>query len=147
MSGTKEGAIKSAATNKRRYGDDFYRNIGRKGGRNGHTGGFAKDVARARIAGAVGGTASRRNGPKIVDVRYKVLHDIPDDIVITGIADMKDGYLAKTTTKQRNFGNNERGKTYKVGINQHGIAMRILKELENQAYIQIISIDGRNAND
>lgn len=48
---------------------NFYANIGRKGGKNGKTGGFASNVVgkdgltgaeRARIAGAAGGRVSRR---------------------------------------------------------------------------------------
>lgn len=35
MSGTKAGGQKASATNKRRYGSEFYADIGRKGGRNG----------------------------------------------------------------------------------------------------------------
>lgn len=41
MAGTKAGGMKAAATNKERHGENFYSDIGRKGGRNGHTGGFA----------------------------------------------------------------------------------------------------------
>ena len=33
MSGTKAGGIKAAATNKAKYGAEFYAQIGRKGGR------------------------------------------------------------------------------------------------------------------
>ena len=62
MSGTKVGGAKAAATNKAKYGEDFYRNIGRKGGANGHTGGFASNPELARIAGRKGGSISRR-GP------------------------------------------------------------------------------------
>lgn len=36
MSGTRKGGLKSAETNCKKYGKDFYREIGRKGGRNGH---------------------------------------------------------------------------------------------------------------
>ena len=52
---------------------EHYREIGRKGGKAGHTGGFASFVVgsdgmtgwqRARIAGARGGKRSRRNGVK-----------------------------------------------------------------------------------
>ncbi|WP_232736325.1 general stress protein [Candidatus Minimicrobia vallesae] len=39
---------------------DFYAKIGRKGGKNGRTGGFAANPALARIAGAKGGRISRR---------------------------------------------------------------------------------------
>ena len=71
MSGTKAGGIKAALTNKMIHGEDFYRRIGQKGGRNGHTGGFASSIVgedgltgpqRAKIAGAKGGHIPRR-GP------------------------------------------------------------------------------------
>lgn len=63
MSGTKAGGKKAAKTNKERYGEDFYKVQGAKGGRNGHTGGFASNRELARIAGAKGGRISRR-GPE-----------------------------------------------------------------------------------
>lgn len=62
MPGTKAGGMKAAKMNKKLYGDDFYRRIGSKGGRNGHTGGFAANPALARVAGAKGGRISRRTG-------------------------------------------------------------------------------------
>ena len=62
MAGTKAGGQKAAVTNKAKYGPDFYARIGRKGGRNGHTGGFAANPELARIAGAIGGRKSKR-GP------------------------------------------------------------------------------------
>lgn len=52
--------MKAAATNKKKYGSDFYAEIGRKGGRNGHTGGFAANPELAKIAGAKGGRKSKR---------------------------------------------------------------------------------------
>lgn len=64
MPGTKEGGLKAAATNKKRHGEGFYARIGRKGGQNGHTGGFASNPELARIAGAIGGKKSKR-GPAI----------------------------------------------------------------------------------
>jgi general stress protein YciG len=64
MAGTKEGAKKAAATNKARHGANFYSEIGRKGGKNGHTGGFYANRALARVAGAKGGSRSRR-GPAV----------------------------------------------------------------------------------
>ena len=64
MSGTKSGGRKAAATNKAKYGKDFYADIGRKGGRNGHTGGFAANPELARIAGAKGGKKSKRGPAK-----------------------------------------------------------------------------------
>lgn len=60
MAGTKEGGRKASITNKLKYGEDFYANIGRKGGRNGHTGGFASNPELAKIAGAIGGRKSKR---------------------------------------------------------------------------------------
>ena len=60
MAGTKAGGMKAAATNKAKFGSDFYAKIGRKGGQNGRTGGFAANPALARIAGAKGGRISRR---------------------------------------------------------------------------------------
>jgi general stress protein YciG len=60
MAGTKNGGTKAAATNKARHGADFYARIGAKGGRLGHTGGFAANRELARLAGAKGGRISRR---------------------------------------------------------------------------------------
>lgn len=66
MAGTKAGGMKAAATNKAKYGKEFYARIGKKGGQNGHTGGFAANPALARIAGAKGGRISRRGPAKKV---------------------------------------------------------------------------------
>lgn len=60
MAGTKAGGKKTAATNIERHGKNFYREIGAKGGRNGHTGGFASNPELAKIAGAKGGRISKR---------------------------------------------------------------------------------------
>ena len=62
MAGTKAGGAKAAATNREKYGKDFYSRIGQKGGRNGTTGGFAANRELAKIAGQKGGRISRR-GP------------------------------------------------------------------------------------
>lgn len=64
MAGTKAGGRKAAVTNKLKYGDNFYANIGRRGGRNGHTGGFAANPELAKIAGAIGGRKSKRGKAK-----------------------------------------------------------------------------------
>ena len=64
MAGTKAGSEKAANTNKAKYGKDFYAEIGRKGGRNGHTGGFAANPELAKIAGAKGGRISKRGKAK-----------------------------------------------------------------------------------
>lgn len=60
MTGTKAGGIKAAETNKKRYGKDFYREMGRKGGKAGMTGGLYGDPERAKKIGAIGGKKSRR---------------------------------------------------------------------------------------
>lgn len=73
MAGNKAGGIKARQTNIERHGEDFYRRIGSKGGKNGHTGGFASDKVgedgltgrqRAVLAGAIGGHISRRRPAK-----------------------------------------------------------------------------------
>lgn len=64
MAGTRQGGKKAAEENKKRYGEDFYANIGRKGGKAGHTGGFAADPELARRAGALGGKKSKRGPAK-----------------------------------------------------------------------------------
>lgn len=73
MAGTKAGGLKAAATNKELYGEGFYARIGKKGGKNGTTGGFASNVVgedgltgreRAVLVGAIGGHISRRGPAK-----------------------------------------------------------------------------------
>lgn len=73
MAGTKEGGQKAAATNKKKYGEGFYARIGKRGGQNGHLGGFNSDKIgkdgltgreRARIAGRKGGLISKRGPAK-----------------------------------------------------------------------------------
>lgn len=69
MSGTREGGLKAAKTNKERNGEDFYKRIGQKGGQHSTPGGFGtnkigKDgltgIQRSKVAGAKGGRTSRR---------------------------------------------------------------------------------------
>lgn len=60
MAGTKEGGRKASITNRLKHGEDFYERIGRKGGQNGHTGGFASNPELAKIAVRKGGRLSRR---------------------------------------------------------------------------------------
>ena len=64
MAGTKAGGKKAAMKNRELHGADFYARIGAKGGRNGHTGGFASNRELARIAGQKGGRKSRRGPAK-----------------------------------------------------------------------------------
>lgn len=64
MAGTRAGGRKASVTNKKKYGDDFYRNIGRQGGSKSHpeTRAFATNPELAKAAGAKGGKTSKR-GP------------------------------------------------------------------------------------
>lgn len=64
MAGTKAGGRKAAATNKAKYGKDFYARIGQMGGQLGHTGGFYANRDLARSAGQKGGRISRRGAAK-----------------------------------------------------------------------------------
>ena len=67
MAGTVSGGRKAAATNKQRYGMNFYEQIGRRGGAISRGGGFAADSDLARTAGRKGGQASRRTKSKTQD--------------------------------------------------------------------------------
>lgn len=62
MPGTRAGGKKAAATNIKRHGENFYREIGRMGGSQTGTKpkGFAANLELARIAGAKGGRISKR---------------------------------------------------------------------------------------
>lgn len=64
MAGNREGGLKAAAKNKARD-PDFYAKIGRKGGKAGHTGGFAANRELASIAGKIGGKISKRGSKKV----------------------------------------------------------------------------------
>lgn len=65
MSNTKEGGKKSAATNKAKYGKEYYAVIGAMGGKaKNKNKGFGSSHERAVEAGRAGGLKSRR---------YKVL--------------------------------------------------------------------------
>ena len=60
MAGTKQGGLNAAKTNKEKYGEDFYRRIGAKGGKKSTTGGFFANRELASKAGRIGGLKSRR---------------------------------------------------------------------------------------
>lgn len=73
MSGTKAGGLKTAATIRKRYGKNFYKVIGREGGKISTTGGFASmrvgadgltGRQRASVVGVKGGRISRRGRDK-----------------------------------------------------------------------------------
>jgi len=61
MSQTKEGGIKTAITNKAKYGEDYYKNIGSKGGKKKNPlKGFGSNRELASAAGSKGGKISKR---------------------------------------------------------------------------------------
>ena len=94
MVGTRAGGLRARNTNYKLNGRDFYSRIGSLGGRAGHTGGFYDNPERAVIAGARGGSRSRRG--------LKLLSKEPDgtlkyQVIKTGeILFLKDGehYMA-----------------------------------------------------
>lgn len=55
MPGSIQGGIKAAATNKKKYGRDFYKKIGQMGGEKSRGGGFARNAELATVAAKVGG--------------------------------------------------------------------------------------------
>lgn len=74
MTATIEGGLKAAETNKKKYGKDYYRQIGKKGGEKSRGGGFGSDIVgedgltgyeRAKIAGRKGGKAGRGTTKKL----------------------------------------------------------------------------------
>lgn len=60
MAGTYAGGLKTAETNKLKYGQDFYRRIGAKGGKKTGMKGFALNPKLASEAGKIGGSRSKR---------------------------------------------------------------------------------------
>lgn len=60
MAGTISGGRKAARANKLKYGDDFYKVIGKVGGTLSRNGGFASSRELASRAGKIGGKNSRR---------------------------------------------------------------------------------------
>lgn len=73
MCGTRNGGLKAAKTNIEKHGKEFYREIGRKGGKAGNTGGFASNKIgkdgltgpeRAKLWGAFGGHKGKRKAAK-----------------------------------------------------------------------------------
>jgi hypothetical protein len=66
MAGNKIGGVKAAKKNKELYGEDFYRNIGKIGGKRSGTGGFwhqkyiLGNTEAVVLAGAKGGRISKR---------------------------------------------------------------------------------------
>lgn len=96
MVGTIEGGKKAAAKNKANN-PNFYREIGRKGGRNGHTGGFATNPRLAKLAGSIGGMKGCR-GWKIIKENDKYIwyESTPANKSYTSKMYMKRNFLTGT---------------------------------------------------
>lgn len=61
MAGNKAGALKARDANLRRYGADYYKRIGQKGGQTSKLGGFHANRELARIAGRKGGLVTKKD--------------------------------------------------------------------------------------
>lgn len=72
MTGTVKGGRRAAQSNKERYGDDYYRKIGSKGGQAipAKPRGFAANIELARKAGAKGGKISKRSAAPKKEKEY-----------------------------------------------------------------------------
>lgn len=87
MSGTREGALKAAATNRARYGEKYYAEIGRKGGSASTPhGGFGFSHERAVEAGRKGGKVSRRGKNGSHKIRVKQIESTDEVLVSRGIS-------------------------------------------------------------
>ena len=103
MPGTKIGGLKAAATNKRLHGEDFYANIGRKGGKNGHTGGFAANPELAKAAGRKGGKISRRRPKTLQQSIDEMREKLADPEVQKALNDLLDFEEDKKYIKKINY--------------------------------------------
>ena len=91
MAGTVEGGRKARETNYRNNGRDFYKRIGAIGGKVGTTGGFAANLALAKVAGAKGGRTSRR-GPSYQEA-YNTNY-------VKIVSMLKDGFSYKDISRE-----------------------------------------------
>jgi general stress protein YciG len=73
LSGNVSGGRKAAQKNKELYGEDYYKNIGSKGGRTTGPKGFSLNKELAREAGSRGGRASRRGVTKKLEYKGEAL--------------------------------------------------------------------------
>ena len=73
MSGTKIGGLRAAETNKKKYGEDFYVKMGKKGGLAQVPKGFSMDRRLAQAAGRKGGKNSKRGPAKKEVVEDEIL--------------------------------------------------------------------------
>lgn len=102
MSGTKAGGLKASETNRKKFGKDFYKRIGAKGGSRGHNGGFAANPVLARLAGAKGGRLSKR-GPAVNKPKTKYLRELNKKYKGVTVGDVLNGHVAIDVTDKIHF--------------------------------------------
>lgn len=73
MAGNHDQGIAARDTNRKKYGADYYQQLGHLGGRKSKGGGFANDPERASKLGKIGGAKSKRpKGKKIPQQRFNL---------------------------------------------------------------------------
>lgn len=72
MSGNIKGGYKTAATVKKRYGEEYFKRIGALGGKKSQGGGFSRVDGLASRAGRLGGMNSRL---KKIDCDHQARHE------------------------------------------------------------------------
>lgn len=81
MAGTRASVLKARETIKETYGEDFYANIGRKGGGRRVAKGFAKmDPEKRSAAGRKGGKISKRGRVKYTIAESKLYDEIKKEL-------------------------------------------------------------------
>lgn len=104
MSGNKSGGLRAAKTNKERYGEDYYREIGRKGGQAGCTGGFAANPTLAKLAGAKGGRLSKRGRSKQpYHIQDEYLRKMKKQFKGVTVGDVLSGHVAIDVSDKVHF--------------------------------------------
>lgn len=82
MSGTKEGGKRASATNRAKFGSDYYREIGSLGGKkkNPNKGFGSMDKEKVKAAGKLGGSISkpRKRKPAGFSMEYEDIHSKPE---------------------------------------------------------------------
>ena len=76
MPGTKEGSLKARETIRKEYGEDFFANIGKKGGKASSNGGFYANRELAKTAGCKGGQRSSRDNKMKVYGTYGSISEL-----------------------------------------------------------------------
>lgn len=103
MSGTKAGGLKASETNKKKFGNDFYKRIGAKGGSRGHSGGFAANPVLARLAGAKGGRLSKRGPSSKRTYKTPYMKELNKKYKGVTVGDVLNGHVAIDVTDKVHF--------------------------------------------